>query len=89
MGARKNRHTSERRAPVLSCVHYFQAPATQAMVVASGVISGTVEYMIVGVNVVLNRTVVESDRHSTTAAVIIFKVKVTCITSVDRVFQSS
>ena len=89
MGARKNGHTSERRAPVLSCVHYFQAPATQATVVASGVISGTVEYMIVGLNVVLNRTVVDSDQRSTTCAVIIFRVKVSCITSVDGVFQSS
>ena len=48
---------------------FLQAPTTQATVVASGVISGTVECMIVGVNVVLNRTVVDSDRRSTTCAV--------------------
>ena len=42
--------------------------------------------LIVLVNVVLNRTVVvDSDLVSTTCAVVMFRVKVSCITSVDGI----
>ena len=42
--------------------------------------------MIVQVNVVLNMTVVvHSDRHFSTCAVVIFRVKVSCITPVDGI----
>ena len=39
--------------------------------------------MIVWVKIQLNRTVVESHLISTTSAVVIIRVKVSCITSVD------
>ena len=41
--------------------------------------------LIVRVNVVLNRTVVVDTDVSTTCAVVIFRVKVSCVTSVDGI----
>ena len=44
--------------------------------------------LIVRVNVVLNRTVVVDSDVSTTCAVVIFRVKVSCITSVNGIILS-